>query len=154
MNPQINPDVAWEKLIRRDKTAGFLYAVLTTGVFCRIGCGSRPPRRENVRFFRTAAEASTAGFRACQRCKPTGPAGNNPLDKIRRHIEANLDRTVPLAELAHVSGLSPFTVQRNFKKEFSVSPLAYQRALRAGRFRPPSRGFRRGTSTCRPGCWP
>ena len=132
---QINLDAAWEKLIRRDKTAGFLYAVLTTGVFCRIGCGSRPPRRENVRFFYTAAEASSAGFRACQRCKPSGPAGSNSLDKVRAHIERNLDRAVPLAELARISGLSPFTVQRNFKREFSVSPLNYQRALRASRFR-------------------
>jgi AraC family transcriptional regulator, regulatory protein of adaptative response / methylated-DNA-[protein]-cysteine methyltransferase len=132
---QINEDTAWEKLVCRDKTAGFLYAVLTTGVFCRIGCGSRPPRRENVRFFYTAAEASSAGFRACQRCKPSGPAGSNSLDKVRAHIERNLDRAVPLAELARISGLSPFTVQRNFKREFSVSPLNYQRALRASRFR-------------------
>ncbi|MGA2251008.1 bifunctional transcriptional activator/DNA repair enzyme AdaA [Terracidiphilus sp.] len=129
---QINPDSAWEKLISRDKTAGFLYAVLTTGVFCRIGCGSRPPRRENVRFFGTAAEASSAGFRPCQRCTPTE---RDPLDRVREHIERNLDRAVPLAELARISGLSPFTVQRNFKREFSVSPLAYQRALRAARFR-------------------
>jgi AraC family transcriptional regulator of adaptative response/methylated-DNA-[protein]-cysteine methyltransferase len=131
---QINPDAAWEKLIQRDKNAGFLYAVLSTGVFCRIGCASRPPRRENVRFFGTAAEASSAGFRACQRCKPNAPRFHS-LDKVREHIERNLDRAVPLAELARISGLSPFTVQRNFKKEFSVSPLAYQRALRAGRFR-------------------
>jgi AraC family transcriptional regulator, regulatory protein of adaptative response / methylated-DNA-[protein]-cysteine methyltransferase len=133
INRPINADAAWEKLLRRDKDAGLLYAVLTTGVFCRIGCGSRPPRRENVRFFRTAAEASAAGFRSCQRCRPT--ASSRPLDQIRVYIEANLDRAVPLAELARISGLSPFTVQRNFKREFSVSPLAYQRALRAGRFR-------------------
>ncbi len=130
----INSEAAWEKLLRRDKTAGFLYAVLTTGVFCRIGCGSRPPRRENVRFFSTAAEATSAGFRACQRCRPNLPQRNS-LEKVRQHIERNLDRSVPLSELARISGLSPYTVQRNFKREFSVSPLAYQRALRASRFR-------------------
>jgi AraC family transcriptional regulator, regulatory protein of adaptative response / methylated-DNA-[protein]-cysteine methyltransferase len=129
---EINTDAAWEKLIHRDKNAGFLYAVITTGIFCRIGCSSRPPRRENVRFFRNAAEASAAGFRPCQRC--SAPRFNS-LDKVRKHIETNLDRAIPLAELARISGLSPFTVQRNFKREFSVSPLAYQRALRAGRFR-------------------
>jgi AraC family transcriptional regulator of adaptative response/methylated-DNA-[protein]-cysteine methyltransferase len=53
------------------------------------------------------------------------------LDKTRRHIEKNLDRPVRLEELGHVAGLSPFTVQRMFKREMGVSPLAYQRALRA-----------------------
>jgi len=62
-------------------------------------------------------------------------AWSSPLDKIRAHIEAHIDRAVPLAELGRVAGLSPFTVQRLFKKEVGVSPLAYQRALRASRLR-------------------
>jgi AraC family transcriptional regulator of adaptative response/methylated-DNA-[protein]-cysteine methyltransferase len=57
------------------------------------------------------------------------------LDKIRSHIEANIDRAVPLAELGRVTGLSPFTVQRMFKQQLGVSPLQYQRALRAGGLR-------------------
>jgi AraC family transcriptional regulator of adaptative response/methylated-DNA-[protein]-cysteine methyltransferase len=57
------------------------------------------------------------------------------MEMIRARIEANLDRAVPLAELARVAGLSPFTVQRLFKKQVGVSPLQYQRALRAGRLR-------------------
>jgi AraC family transcriptional regulator, regulatory protein of adaptative response / methylated-DNA-[protein]-cysteine methyltransferase len=104
-------------------------------VFCRVGCGSRPPRRENVRFFQSAEEARAAGFRACLRCKPGAPVGGDPLDEIRRHIEKNIDRAVPLAELGRVAGLSPFTVQRQFKREMGVSPLAYQRALRAASLR-------------------
>src|SRR5580698_890422 len=67
-------------------------------------------------------------------CKPTAVA-KNPMSRIRAHIEANLDRPVSLAELGRVAGLSPFTVQRLFKKEIGVSPLQYQRALRAGRLR-------------------
>jgi AraC family transcriptional regulator, regulatory protein of adaptative response / methylated-DNA-[protein]-cysteine methyltransferase len=131
----IDTNLAWEKLVRRDAEAELFYAVITTGVFCRIGCASRKPKRENVRFFQTAAEARSAGFRACTRCKPEGPARSNALDKIRAHIEANLDRAVPLAELARVAKLSPFTVQRLFKREVGVSPLQYQRALRANRLR-------------------
>ena len=144
---EIDPETAWAQLVARDKTARFLYAVATTGVFCRVGCGSRPPRRENVRFFASAAEAQVAGFRACKRCRPStasgGPLGTSmgafgwtsPLDGIRRHIERNVDRAVPLAELGRVAGLSPFTVQRLFKREMGVSPLGYQRALRAASLR-------------------
>jgi AraC family transcriptional regulator of adaptative response/methylated-DNA-[protein]-cysteine methyltransferase len=57
------------------------------------------------------------------------------LDKIRRHIEANHDRSIPLAELGRLVKLSPFTVQRLFKQALGVSPLQYQRALRAGSLR-------------------
>jgi len=130
----IDQETAWKQLLVRDPAATIFYAVTTTGVFCRPGCKSRRPLRENVRFFRSAQDAQTAGFRACMRCKPTAPRGG-PLDKIRSHIEANIDRAVPLAELGRVTGLSPFTVQRMFKQQLGVSPLQYQRALRAGGLR-------------------
>ncbi len=132
--PMIDQETAWKQLLVRDPAATIFYAVTTTGVFCRPGCKSRRPLRENVRFFRSAQDAQTAGFRACMRCKPTAPRGG-PLDKIRSHIEANIDRAVPLAELGRVTGLSPFTVQRMFKQQLGVSPLQYQRALRAGGLR-------------------
>ncbi len=134
-------EAAWRQLVARDPAALFFYGVTTTGVFCRAGCASRRPRRENVRFFPTAAEAQAAGFRACARCKPgaargtTGAARGNPLDKVRAHIERNLDGPVRLKELGQVAGMSPFTVQRLFKREMGVSPLAYQRGLRAGALR-------------------
>lgn len=126
-------DSAWKQLAARDPQARFFYGVATTGVFCRPACSSRRPLRANVRFFRTAAEAQAAGFRACKRCKPTAPGSN--LDEIRAHIERNFDRHVALEELGRVAGQSPFTVQRLFKREMGVSPLAYQRALRASRLR-------------------
>ena len=135
-------DSAWKQLVARDPQARFFYGVATTGVFCRPTCASRRPLRANVRFFRTAAEAVAAGFRACKRCRPTiasssplGTACSSPLDEIRRYIERNFDRRVRLEELGRVARLSPFTVQRLFKREMGVSPLAYQRALRASRMR-------------------
>jgi AraC family transcriptional regulator of adaptative response/methylated-DNA-[protein]-cysteine methyltransferase len=130
------PDVetAWRQLLARDRTARFVYAVTTTGVFCRPGCASRAPLRKNVRFFATATQAQTAGFRPCLRCKPMA-APANPLAQVRAFLEANLDRRVSLEELGHVADLSPFTVQRLFKQEMGASPLAYQRALRASRLR-------------------
>jgi AraC family transcriptional regulator of adaptative response/methylated-DNA-[protein]-cysteine methyltransferase len=62
-------------------------------------------------------------------------SGKPDLDKIRRHIEANHDRPIPLAELGRLVHSSPFTVQRLFKQSLGVSPLQYQRALRAARLR-------------------
>lgn len=133
-HPVIDAESAWQQLCARDPQAGFFYAVATTGVFCRPSCKSRRPLRANVRFFTTATEAAAAGFRPCKRCKPAAARGNS-LDKIRAHIETNLDRAVPLAELGRIARLSPFTVQRLFKQQFGVSPLQYQRALRAGSLR-------------------
>jgi AraC family transcriptional regulator of adaptative response/methylated-DNA-[protein]-cysteine methyltransferase len=132
--PTLDPEAAWQQLAARDPQARFFYGVTTTGVFCRPGCASRRPLRENVRFFRTVAEAQAAGFLPCQRCRPT-TAWSRPLDEIRAYLEKNLDRTVLLKELGRVASLSPFTVQRLFKREMGVSPLEYQRALRASRLR-------------------
>ena len=141
-NPQIDPEAAWNKLLARDPNADFFYAVMTTGVFCRPGCASKRPLRVNVRFFRTAGQAHAAGFRPCKRCNPTAAPGD-ALDHMRAHIEANADRKVSLAELGRVAGMSPFTVQRLFKREMGASPLQYQRALRAGNLRD---ALRKGTT--------
>jgi AraC family transcriptional regulator of adaptative response/methylated-DNA-[protein]-cysteine methyltransferase len=130
----IDPERAWQQIVGRDPDATFFYAVITTGVVCRPACRSRRPLRANVRFFRSVDEAREAGFRPCLRCRPA-TAWGSPLEKIRGHIEKNLDRPVRLAELGRVAGLSPFTVQRLFKEAMGVSPLQYQRALKAGRLR-------------------
>jgi AraC family transcriptional regulator, regulatory protein of adaptative response / methylated-DNA-[protein]-cysteine methyltransferase len=136
----VDPEIAWKQLVARDRNARFVYGVTTTGVFCRSGCASRRPLRKNVRFFQTVVEAQAAGFRACKRCgaaatAPGAIAWSSPLDEIRAYIEKNLDRPVLLKELGRVAGLSLFTVQRLFKREMGVSPLQYQRAMRAGRLR-------------------
>jgi AraC family transcriptional regulator of adaptative response/methylated-DNA-[protein]-cysteine methyltransferase len=130
----IDPDQAWEQLMRRDSQAAFFYAVTTTGVVCRPACKSRLPLRSNVRFFGSVEEAQAAGFRPCLRCHPTAPRFN-PVQRVRAYIERHLDQPVRLADLARITGLSPFTVQRLFKRAMGVSPLQYQRAFKAGRLR-------------------
>ena len=135
LTPTIDPRQAWLDVIDRNPDATFFYAVETTGVFCRPSCKSRRALQENVRFFASAEDARAAGFRPCLRCKPESPAAGKPLERIRAHIEAHFDRAVPLAELGRVAGMSPFTAQKMFKQEMGVSPLGYQRALRAGRLR-------------------
>jgi len=131
----IDPEQAWRQVMARDAAAAFFYAVTTTGVVCRPACKSRRPLRSNVRFFRSVAEAQASGFRPCLRCRPAATAWGNPLEQVRAYIEGHLDRPVRLAELGRIAGLSPFTVQRMFKDAMGVSPLQYQRALKAGKLR-------------------
>jgi AraC family transcriptional regulator of adaptative response/methylated-DNA-[protein]-cysteine methyltransferase len=68
----LDDEQAWQALIHRDESfaPGFVTAVRTTGIYCRVTCPARRPRRENVRFYRTPGEAARAGFRACKRCRP------------------------------------------------------------------------------------
>src|SRR5688572_16824895 len=65
-------DWRWEAVAAKDRAFDgvFYFGVRTTGVFCRPSCSSRPPKRQNVKFFVTPTEAEKAGFRACLRCKP------------------------------------------------------------------------------------
>lgn len=131
----IDAENAWQQLCERDRTGRFFYAVTTTGVFCRPECKSRRPLRQNVKFFSTVVAAQKAGFRACKRCKPLSAPSGKSLERVRMHLENNLDRSVSLNELGRVAGMSPFTVQRAFKQEMGVSPLQYQRSLKAARLR-------------------
>ena len=76
-------EARWQAVVRRDggqASGGFVYGVRTTGVYCRPGCASRLPRRENVRFFDSGAAAEQAGFRACKRCHPNAAQP----DRVRR----------------------------------------------------------------------
>ncbi|EXJ88491.1 hypothetical protein A1O1_05421 [Capronia coronata CBS 617.96] len=68
----ITPSSRWKALMTRDglATSAFVYAVLTTKIYCRPDCKARLARRANVVFYATAAQAEKAGFRACKRCKP------------------------------------------------------------------------------------
>jgi len=134
-NPVLDPEVAWQRVLEHDREADFFYAVTTTGVFCRPSCSSRRPLRTNIRFFASANQALAAGFRPCQRCRPERAGDHDAVQSMRIYLERNLDRTVSLAELGKVAGCSSFTAQRSFKRNLGVSPIQYQRALRASRMR-------------------
>jgi len=132
-SPMLDPETVWQQIATRDRAARFFYGVATTGVFCRPSCGSRRPLRANVRLFPDCAAARAAGFRPCKKCRPT--ASSEPLDTVRAYIERHWDRPIRLEVLGRIAGLSPFTVQRMFRRAMGASPLAYQRALRAERMR-------------------
>lgn len=114
----------------------FFYGVVTTGIFCRPSCPSRPARRDNVRFFLSAGEATLSGFRPCKRCKPdTLGADTDKVVGIARHIEAHADEKLTLATLAGAAGLSSSRLQKVFKAAFGISPKQYQDAVRLGRLK-------------------
>src|SRR4051794_26199765 len=97
----------WASLVARDVAARFVYAVRSTGVYCRPSCGARLPLRENVTFFDNNNQAENAGFRACLRCRP------NQASLIEQHaaIVAEACRALEhnqssLEQLAERAGLS------------------------------------------------
>jgi AraC family transcriptional regulator of adaptative response/methylated-DNA-[protein]-cysteine methyltransferase len=128
----------WTMVLARDLAADgtFVYGVKSTGIFCRPSCPSRRPSRDQVEFFKSPAEAQQAGYRACRRCQPQ--QGNTQIERVKaacRYIEANLDSTLQLNELASRVGLSQFHFQRLFKRVLGISPREYQQARRAEKFR-------------------
>ena len=132
-------DHLWRAVLERDPRAEFIYAVRSTGIYCRPGCPSRRPRRESVSFFSSPDVAEIAGYRECRRCRPRQGQGVPPgLTQVRQacaFIGAHADEPITLAALAAHVGSSPFHFQRTFTRIVGISPRAYQDALRARRFR-------------------
>jgi AraC family transcriptional regulator of adaptative response/methylated-DNA-[protein]-cysteine methyltransferase len=133
-------DSRWNALRSRDKTADgrFVYAVTTTGVYCRPSCAARPARPENVRFFDTTEAARGAGFRACKRCRPddvTSDAQQGAMIAgICRWI-AEAEEEPSLSDMAARAGLSPYHFHRVFKAHTGLTPKGYAKAHRAERVR-------------------
>lgn len=114
----------------------FVYAVVTTGIFCRPSCASRPARPENLRFYADGNAASSAGFRACKRCRPGDEhSTQDRMIEVARYIESKSDERLTLADLGRKFGHSPSQLQRTFKSSFGISPRQYQHAIRTNQFR-------------------
>ena len=110
----------------------FVYAVATTGVYCRPSCSSRRPRRENAVFFDGPSAAETAGFRACLRCRPQAAADGRSANvrAICRYIARHLDEPVSLRKLSEAFEMSPFHLQRTFKAALGITPKEYADSCR------------------------
>jgi AraC family transcriptional regulator of adaptative response/methylated-DNA-[protein]-cysteine methyltransferase len=131
-----DPETAWAAVLKRDARSDgtFVYAVSSTGVYCRPSCASRRPRRERVSFFAGGAQAEAAGYRACLRCwKDNGAAER--VERARRYLDAHADERVTLQQLGRVAGLSPFHLQRTFQRVLGMTPKAYASARRTERFK-------------------
>jgi AraC family transcriptional regulator of adaptative response/methylated-DNA-[protein]-cysteine methyltransferase len=133
-------DSRWQAVVARDGASDgkFVFAVSSTGVYCRPSCPSKRPRRENVSFFRLAREAESAGFRACLRCRPRSVAGNPRqvlVKSICRYIEQHLDEPITLSQLGAEFHQSPFHLQRTFKTVLGITPKEYANSCRMRDFR-------------------
>ncbi|HUX86806.1 MAG TPA: bifunctional DNA-binding transcriptional regulator/O6-methylguanine-DNA methyltransferase Ada [Chloroflexota bacterium] len=129
----LSDDERWQIVQRR--TAGFdgafVYAVRSTGVYCRPTCPSRRPGRLQVHFYADGSEAQQAGYRPCLRCQPDAIAPSRALTlRTRAMIEAHLDEPLTLQQLGEALGVSPSHLQRSFTREVGMSPRQYAEAIR------------------------
>ena len=135
----VNADHAWEVVLSRDRHGDgrFVYAVSSTGVYCRPSCPSRRPARRHVTFFNSPQLAESAGYRACLRCRPQSLHGSETerrVEQARCYLDGHADEPITLRRLAAQVGVSPFHLQRAFTRVIGLSPKAYQGAKRMVRF--------------------
>ena len=133
-------DDAWNAVAKRDRHCDgtFVYAAVTTGIYCRPSCPARHPHRHNTLLFLRAEDAEREGFVPCHRCSP----GSNSLTLAEKCIKAVLEyldvhfsEKITLNTLARVTGLCPSHLQKTFTCIVGVSPKAYCDARRLSHFK-------------------
>ncbi|TLY17642.1 MAG: bifunctional DNA-binding transcriptional regulator/O6-methylguanine-DNA methyltransferase Ada [Nitrospirae bacterium] len=138
--PSLKTERAWEAVLERDRRfdGQFVYGVASTKVYCRPSCPSRRPSRNQVTFFDSSRLAETAGFRACRRCRPEsaeGPETESRIDQARRYLDEHYDEPVTLQQLAGEIRMSPYYLQRAFKRLVGSSPKEYRDMRRMEHFK-------------------
>lgn len=142
-------DSYWHAVQMRDRGADgtFVYAVRSTGIYCRPSCASRKPRREQVSFFALAAAAEQQGFRACLRCHPRSFLPRDPrIEAVARvcheidvHTLADMGGTseqpITLATLSARAGMSSHQLGRAFRGVMGITPRQYADVQRMRRLK-------------------
>jgi len=135
-------EALWHSVRIRDRAAdgAFVYAVRSTGIYCRPSCPSRKPRREQVIFFPLPEAAEQEGFRACRRCQPRSVGVRDPkinvVARVCREIESRIaddageDQRLTLTALGAVAGMRPHQLERAFRSVMGVTPRQYADAQR------------------------
>jgi AraC family transcriptional regulator, regulatory protein of adaptative response / methylated-DNA-[protein]-cysteine methyltransferase len=139
-NEEKAQDPRWQAVLARDASQDgrFVFAVSSTGVYCRPSCAARRPRRGNVRFFAQPDQAEKAGYRACLRCRPRAIGGHGATEVVKaicRYIEQHLDEPLTLARLGSEFHQSPFHLQRTFKSVLGITPRAYADSCRVNQLK-------------------
>ena len=141
----------WRAVTSRDSRmdGAFVYAVRSTGVYCRPSCPARRPRRGQVVFFRAAQEAQRQGFRPCRRCWPQAAARaaeSAVVGRVCRALEETIGEKVeqadekhepiePIARLAAEAGVSPGRLRRAFRRLMGITPRGYAEQVRLRRLK-------------------
>jgi AraC family transcriptional regulator, regulatory protein of adaptative response / methylated-DNA-[protein]-cysteine methyltransferase len=142
--PALESEDRWEAIRTRDHhyDGAFVFAVRSTGVYCRPSCPSRRPRPEQVIFFSAPDAAEREGFRPCRRCRPRAGARHPQAElaqRLCRHIEtrviAHPDEPLTLASLGAEIGMSQHHLERVFKRAMGISPRQYADAQRLVRLK-------------------
>ena len=140
-NVMDNPEL-WNAVLSRDSSrdGSFVFAVRSTGIYCRPSCPARRPRREQVSFFQIPEAAEQAGFRACRRCHPRRAHANNPQVELVRRIchvidEHEVEHAMTLKSLSAETGVSAHHLQRTFKDVMGITPRQYAESKRLKRFK-------------------
>ena len=143
-----NPEL-WNAVLERDasRDGSFVFAVRSTGVYCRPSCPARRPKREQVSFFPVPEAAEQAGFRACKRCHPRRANANDPqIELVRRvcHlIDEHDDEAVTLENLSAATDVNAQHLQRTFKQVMGITPRQYAESRKLERFKA---GVKKGAS--------
>ena len=135
----LSDDEKWTAVLSRDFRfdGSFVFAVLSTGIYCRPSCPARRSARHHVTFFQGSVDAEQAGFRPCHRCQPREAKSprTQQIDQVCKYIEANLQRKLSLKILSDQVGLSPYYLHRAFKTALGISPRQYVEARRLARMK-------------------
>ncbi|MCZ4273945.1 bifunctional transcriptional activator/DNA repair enzyme AdaA [Maritalea porphyrae] len=128
-----NDDTLYQALLDRDPSFdGRVYVgVSSTGIFCRLTCPARKPKRQNCSFYPEVASAIAAGFRPCKRCKPLAPEANGDItiQTLTKALEENPAHRWSEGDVARM-GFDPSTVRRAFKRQFGITFLEMARLSR------------------------
>ncbi len=126
----------YDVILRNDTLYdGRIYVgVRTTGIVCRPSCRARTPKKENITLFNSLTEALKAGFRPCKRCRPEQPGANGPdaelVERLNAVIAARYRQPLTLPDLAAALNISPFHLQRVYKRTVGITPAERLRSVR------------------------
>jgi AraC family transcriptional regulator, regulatory protein of adaptative response / methylated-DNA-[protein]-cysteine methyltransferase len=148
-NQRPTAEALWNAVQSRDRASDgvFVYAVRSTGIYCRPSCPSRKPRREQVDFFALPEAAEQQGFRACQRCRPRTVNLRDPrtasVASVCREIDARIraeeggdnEARLTLSTLSKAIGMAPNQLERAFRRVMGITPRQYADAQRMRRLK-------------------